>query len=69
MVRMITQMLAGLMLFFGAATLFPKAYFEFKAKKTASGIVSFFLGCGAAFFSLMAFFYAYLILKEKLGGF
>lgn len=69
MVRMITQILAGLMLFFGAATLFPKSYFEFKAKKTGNGILSFFLGCGAAFFSIMAFYYAYLILKERLSGF
>lgn len=69
MVRLITQILAGLMLLFGAVTLFPKAYFEFKAKKTGKAVMSLALACGATFFSLMAFFYAYLILKEKLGGF
>lgn len=69
MVRLITQILAGLMLFFGAVTLLPKAYFEFKAKKTGKAVMSLVLACAAAFFSLMAFFYAYLILKEKLGGF
>jgi len=63
MIRMITQILAGLMLLFGAATLFPKSYFEFKAKKTRKSIVSFVLGTLSLFFSIMAFYYAYLILR------
>ncbi len=60
---MITQVLAGLMLFFGAATLFPKAYFEYKTNKIRKSIVSACLGMLALFFSIMAFYYAYLILK------
>ncbi len=66
MVRMITQILAGLMLLFGAATLFPKAYLEYKAGRTRKGSLYFFLGFCALFFSIMAFVYAYLILKQTL---
>ena len=66
MVRMITQVLAGLMLLFGTATLFPKAYFEFKAKKTGKAILSAFLGICALFFAIMAFWAAYDILSREL---
>jgi hypothetical protein len=60
MVRMVTQILAGLMLFFGVVTLFAKSYFEYRAKRIKSGIVYTFFGLVALFFSLMAFAYAYL---------
>ena len=66
MVRMVTQILAGIMLLFGAATLFPKAYFEHRAERTGKSILFFVLGVLALFFSIMAFVYAYLILKEIL---
>lgn len=66
MVRMVTQILAGLMLLFGAVTLFPKAYFEFKGKKTGKAIMSSFLGLAALFFAMMAFYYAYLILSREI---
>ncbi|TAN42448.1 MAG: hypothetical protein EPN25_03140 [Nitrospirae bacterium] len=59
MVRVVTQVLAGLMLIFGAATLLPKSYFEFKAQRTGQGIKYLVLGLLAAFFSLMAFGLAY----------
>ena len=65
MVRVISQILVGLMLFFGAVTLFPKSYIEFKSKKPAKGIMYIFLGLLALFFSSMAFYYAYLILNMK----
>jgi len=51
------------MLLFGAATLFPKAYIEFRGKKPGKGMLSFFLGCASLFFSGMAFYYAYLLTK------
>ena len=51
------------MLLFGAVTLFPKAYFEFRGKKLGKGILSFSLGCAALFFSGMAFYYAYLLTR------
>jgi len=63
MVRGVTQILVGLMLLFGALTLFPKAYFEFRIGKQIKGIISIMLGVAAAFFSSMAFYYAYLIFK------
>ena len=66
MVRMITQVLAGLMLLFGAATLLPKAYLEHKAGRTGKSILYFLFGFCALFFSIMAFVYAYLILTEIL---
>jgi len=66
MVRMITQILAGLMLLFGAATLLPKSYFDFRAKRLASAVRYGALGSLSLFFSMMAFYYAYLLLKELL---
>ena len=66
MVRMVTQILAGLMLLFGAATIFPKSYLEYRSERTGKSILYFVLGVLALFFSIMAFVYAYLILKETL---
>ncbi len=66
MVRMITQVLAGLMLLFGAATLFPKAYLEYKARRSAKSVLYLLLGLFALFFSIMAFVYAYLILSREI---
>jgi hypothetical protein len=65
MVRMITQILAGLMLLFGAATLFPKAYFEYRSRRPKSAVY-FVLGLLSLFFSIMAFVYAYLILSREI---
>ncbi len=66
MVRMITQVLAGLMLLFGAATLFPKSYLEYKAGRVGKSILYFFLAFLALFFSTMAFVYAYLLLSREI---
>ena len=66
MARMITQVLAGLMLLFGAATLFPKSYFEYRAGKTRKSLLYFSLGLLALFFAIMAFVYAYLILSREI---
>ena len=52
------------MLLFGVLTLFPKAYFEFSAGKQGKGIISILLALAAAFFSSMAFYYAYLIFSH-----
>ena len=52
------------MLFFGVLTLFPKAWFELRAGKTRKAIVSSLLGIAAGFFSCMAFFYAYLLIRQ-----
>ena len=63
MIRMIGQILVGLMLFFGVATLLPKACFEMKAGRLGQAIKYGILGLLALFFSLTAFFYAYIFLK------
>jgi len=66
MVRMVTQILAGLMLIFGSATLFPKSYFEFKAKRPLQGIKYLIFGLFATFFAIMAFSYAYHIYESSI---
>ena len=63
MARIITQILVGLMLLFGAVTLLPKAYIEFRAGKLGKSILSLFLAGAALFFSGMAFYYAYLLTR------
>lgn len=62
MASMVTQILVGLMLLFGVATLFPKSCFEFRAGKKKNALRYLILGCLALFFSFMAFYYAYLLL-------
>jgi hypothetical protein len=64
MVRTVTQLLVGLMLLFGALTLFPKAFLEFRTGKITKGFVSALLGLCALFFSWMAFYYAYLFFRQ-----
>ena len=54
------------MLLFGAATLFPKAYLEYKAARTGKSLLYSILGVCALFFAIMAFVYAYLLLKDML---
>ena len=60
MARLIAQILAGLMLFFGVVTLFAKSFFEYRGKRIKSGIIYTLFGLAALFFALMAFVYAYL---------
>lgn len=60
-VRMVTQILVGLMLLFGVATLFPRSYFEFRTGRKRKGTLYLVLGGLALFFSFMAFYYAYLL--------
>ena len=48
------------MLLFGFATLIPKACIEFRAKRSSRGIKYALLGLLALFFSVMAFYYAWL---------
>ena len=64
MVRAVAQLLVGLMLLFGALTLFPKAFLEFRTGKITKGLVSVLLGLCALFFSWMAFYYAYLFFRQ-----
>lgn len=61
---MITQILLGLMLLFGTATITPKAIAYLRLKHTGRGILYIFLSLICALFSILAFHYAYMILKE-----
>jgi hypothetical protein len=60
MMRLIAQILVGLMLLFGVFTLIPKAYIQFKYQKKSKGFLYVVLALLAVFFSYMAFYYAYL---------
>ncbi|TAL28353.1 MAG: hypothetical protein EPN94_00465 [Nitrospirae bacterium] len=64
MIRMITQILLGLMLFFGTATIFPKAIAHLKMKNTGKSILYIFLSLLCALFSILAFHYAYTIFRD-----
>lgn len=59
MVRIATQILAGIMLIFGFMTLLPKAYIEFKARRTGKGVLYAILAILALYFSVLAFLLAY----------
>ena len=65
MVRMLTQLLVGLMLLFGVMSLVPKAIIEYKTGKKGKSAMSGILAVLALFFSCMAFYYAYLLLRER----
>jgi len=64
MTRMITQILLGLMLLFGTATIVPKAIAYLKLKRTGRGILYIFLSLLCALFSILSFHYAYTIFTE-----
>ena len=66
MVRMVTQLLVGLMLFFGVMTLVPKAYFEYRRNQIGKCVMTSVLAALSLFFSLMAFVYTWLTLKELI---
>ena len=62
--RIITQMLIGLMLFFGVLTLVPRAVFHFRSKALLRGFYFILLAVVALFFSVMAFYFAYGGIRE-----
>jgi uncharacterized membrane protein len=66
MLRMVTQIMVGLMLLFGVATLFTKSYFEFRTGRKKEGMLYLVLGGLAMVFSFMAFYYAYLLVVLKI---
>ena len=59
MVRVITQILVGLMLLFGAINLMAKALMQIRKKGLARALYFLILSAVALFFSIMAFYYAY----------
>lgn len=64
MTRAVTQIALGLMLLFGAATLIPKGIMHIRLKNKPRGIMYVIMGVISAFFSLLAFGYAYTLLNE-----
>ncbi len=64
MTRAVTQIVLGLMLLFGMATLIPNGILHIRLKNTAKGIMYIIMGVISAFFSLLAFGYAYTLLNE-----
>jgi hypothetical protein len=65
--RIITQMMIGLMLMFGVLTLAPRAVFHLRQRQLVKALCFLMLVLVALFFSLMAFYFAYAGLKEVLG--
>ncbi|MBI4690939.1 MAG: hypothetical protein HY754_11865 [Nitrospirae bacterium] len=64
MIRMVTQILLGVMLAFGALTITPKAIAHLRLKNTGRGILYIFLSLLCTFFAVIAFHYAYSIFME-----
>lgn len=62
--RIITQVLIGLMLFFGVLTLAPKVIFYLRRGEVLRALSFFLLVAVALFFSVMAFYFAYGGLRE-----
>lgn len=63
MMRILAQIMIGIMLLFGTFTLIPRGMLLLKAKRPARGILSVILGAVCTFFSLMCFYYAYLLIR------
>jgi hypothetical protein len=64
MVRVITQILVGLMLLFGAINLVAKALVHIRNKRIPRALYFLSLSAIALFFSVLAFYYAYSGLTE-----
>lgn len=64
MIRIVTQVLVGLMLLFATATLVPRAIIYLKFGRKRKGVLYIFLGVLATVFAVMSFGYAYSILTR-----
>ncbi len=64
MIRIITQVLIGIMLIFGTFTLAPRAVFHLRAKAFARGFYLSVVILIMLFFSVMAFYFAYSGIME-----
>lgn len=64
MIRMITQILLGLMLLFGTLTITPKAIIHLKLKNIGKGIFYLFMSILCALFAILAFYLAYVTFRE-----
>jgi hypothetical protein len=64
MVRIVTQILMGLMLLFGTVTLTPKLLFHFRNKNMPRALYFLLIWLMSLAFSSAAFYYAYVGLTE-----
>ncbi len=67
MVRVITQILIGLMLLFGALNLSRRSIFYFRSKSLPRALYFLLLLAVCIFFSVLAFYYAYSGINDMLG--
>lgn len=64
MVRVVTQILIGLMIFFGAVNLAIRAMYYFRQKNLTKTLLFLSLSAVALFIAVLAFYYAYSGLSE-----
>lgn len=64
MIRFVTQLLVGLMLIFGTATLLPKAALCFKFGQKGKGVLYTFLGILSTVLAIMSFGYAFMVATQ-----
>jgi len=64
MMRVVTQVLVGLMLLFGTAPLFPRAIIYCRLGQNGRGVLYALLGVLATLFAVMSFGYAYTGMTE-----
>ena len=64
MMRVFTQVLMGVMLLFGTATLFPRAIIYYRLGQKGRGVLYALLGVLATLFAVMSFGYAYTGMTE-----
>ncbi len=64
MIRIITQILLGLMLLFGTVTLTPRLLFHLKTKNFARALYFLLMWLMSLFFAILAFHSAYSGLTE-----
>lgn len=59
MTRLLTQIVLGMLLLFGAATLIPRGIVHIRLGNTPRGVMYLCIGIMCMFFTIMAFIYAY----------
>jgi len=64
MERFITQIILGIVLLFGTATLLPRGIVLIRGGEPKRGIFYLFMAGICTFFSLMSFLFSYTVFKE-----
>ena len=66
MIRIVTQILIGLMLFFGVVTFYPRLMYSIRTRNVSKSLYFLLLWSVFVFFSVAAFYYAFLEIAQKL---